>query len=79
MYEFMNMPYLPSHPLSHLPDILGSGWVSDASHCAPQVGPSEQLAGNVEATQMVSLLAGFQYNFQDPPHRVCGLGVGLKS
>ena len=75
----MNLPYLPSHLLSHLPNILGFGWVSDALHGVPQVAPSEQLAGNVEATQMVSLLAGFQWNFQDPPHGVWGPGVGLKS
>ena len=63
----MNVPYLPSHSPSRLPDILDSGWVSDASHGAPQVAPSKQLVVNIEATQMVSLLANFQCNFQDPP------------
>ena len=71
----MNVPYLPSHSPSHLPDTLGSGWVSNASHGAPQVAPSKQLAGNIGAMQMASLQAGFQCNFQDLPHGVWGPGV----
>ena len=70
----MNMPYLSSHSPSHLSDILGSGWVSDGSHSVPQVVATEQLVGNVQATQMASLLAGFQCNFQDHPMGSGGLG-----
>ena len=43
IYEFTNMLYLLSHSPSHLPDILGSGWVSNVSHDVPQMAPSEGL------------------------------------
>ena len=46
IYDFTNMSYLhvPSHSPTHLPDIFGFGWVSDATHSAPK----QELAGNHE-------------------------------
>ena len=35
--------YLLTHSPTHLPDILGSGWVSDTLAGAPHVVPSEGL------------------------------------
>ena len=61
----MNVPYLPSHSPILLPDILGSGWVSDAGMTDHKWTPSQGMMWQPQPTADVTVGYTATTNFRD--------------